>query len=184
VTIVGEIVIVDYEPEWPAQFEAERLKLAAALGEYALAIEHIGSTSVPGLAAKPIIDILIGVRSLADADAHCIEPIVALGYEYVAKLEEMMPFRRYFRRLSQTARDPRKHTHHIHLVEITHPFWERHLLFRDYLRSHPEARDAYADLKRDLAAQTLDTAAYTDAKTAFIQDIEARSRAWKRNRDA
>ncbi|MBC7811778.1 MAG: GrpB family protein [Burkholderiales bacterium] len=178
-TKVKEIVIVDYEAQWPAAFEAERVKLVAALGEHALAIEHIGSTSVEGLAAKPIIDIMIAVRSLADADAHCIQPIVALGYEYCPQFENMMPYRRYFRRLVPNARIPRGDTHHIHLVEITHPFWQRHLLFRDYVRAHPDVRDAYADLKTGLVARLDDLAQYTDAKTAFIQDIEAKSRAWK-----
>jgi len=116
VTKVKEIVIVDYEAQWPAAFEAERAKLAAALGENVVAVEHIGSTSIEGLAAKPIIDIMIAVRSLADADAHCIEPIVALGYEYCPQFEAMMPYRRYFRRLVPNSR----------ITRITFIWWRSH----------------------------------------------------------
>ena len=92
------LVIVDYRPEWAEQFEAEKARIVDTVGNYIEAVEHIGSTSVVGLAAKPVIDITIGVKSLIIADQYCIEPIVGLGYEYVPQFEDMMPTRRYFRR--------------------------------------------------------------------------------------
>ena len=128
------IRLVDYDPRWPAMFREEREGLLASVGDWVCEVEHIGSTSVPGLAAKPVIDMLVGVRALADADAHCIRPICELGYEYVPEFEAVLPFRRYFRRLA----DEKTHSHHIHLVEQGSDFWQRHLLFRDYLRAHPE----------------------------------------------
>jgi GrpB-like predicted nucleotidyltransferase (UPF0157 family) len=170
------IVVVDYDSRWPAMFEAERARLLEVVGDWVAGIEHIGSTSVPGLAAKPVIDILIGVRALAEADAHCIEPICGLGYEYVPEFETVMPFRRYFRRLTPDG----NHTHHIHLVEKESDFWERHLLFRDYLRAHPERAREYEALKRRLAPQFSDVNDYAEAKTAFIRAAEIQAAQWRR----
>ena len=166
----GPIVIVDYDPRWPRMFEEERARILAATRPHVVAVEHIGSTAVPGLAAKPIIDLLAGVRRLEDARA-CIAPLAALGYDYVPEFEAELPDRRYFRKGSGAA-----HTNHIHMVEVDGPFWRRHLAFRDDLRTHPEDVRRYADLKRDLAAKFgADRAGYTDAKTAFIREIEARA---------
>jgi GrpB-like predicted nucleotidyltransferase (UPF0157 family) len=172
-----KIVIADYDPNWPAMFITERSRLLSSIGQWTAAIEHIGSTSVPGLAAKPVIDIMIGVHKLADADAHCIGPICALGYEYVQAFESVMPFRRYFRR---NAHDNVR-THQIHLVEIASEFWERHLVFRDYLRTHPDDAWQYEQLKRDLAPKFTDVNDYADAKTAFIKATEAKAWVWKRS---
>ena len=119
---------------------------------------------------------LVGVRTLADADAHCIKPICELGYEYVPEFEAVMPFRRYFRRLA----DGKSDSHHIHLVEQGSDFWERHLLFRDYLRAHPERAREYEQLKRRLAPQFSDVNDYAEAKTEFIRAAEARARDWRR----
>ncbi|MEK7247869.1 MAG: GrpB family protein, partial [Chloroflexota bacterium] len=136
-----------------------------AIGEWAVAIEHVGSTAVPGLAAKPIIDIMPAIRSLADA-RHIIAPMEALGYEYVPEFEDDLPERRYFRRGV-----PR--SHHVHVVETTSTFWRRHLAFRDYLRAHPETAAEYAALKRRLAdGYGSDSGGYTNAKTEFITRIE------------
>ncbi|MCH8993496.1 MAG: GrpB family protein [Chloroflexi bacterium] len=134
--VTSPVVIVDYEPNWPAAFEQERARIVAALGnvmEDVVAIEHVGSTAVPGLAAKPIIDIMIGVRKLADGE-QSVEPLVGLGYEYLG--EYGIPGRFYFRKGS-----PR--SHHVHLVHHNSDFWERHLLFRDLLREQPGLRDEY-----------------------------------------
>jgi GrpB-like predicted nucleotidyltransferase (UPF0157 family) len=158
-------------------FEAERARLVVTVGDWVAGVEHIGSTAVPGLAAKPVIDILMGVRALADADSNCIEPICGLAYEYVPQFETVMPFRRYFRRLE----DPTTHSHHIHLVEKRSEFWERHLLFRDYLRAHPEQAQDYEQLKRRLAPQFSDVNDYAEAKTEFIRAAEARAGEWRRN---
>ncbi len=161
------IVIVDYDPAWAERYEAERQRLVAALGSRITVVEHVGSTSVPGLGAKPVIDIMIGVRHLDDAQ-YCISPMQALGYEYVPALEAQLPERRYFRQNTGGIR-----SHQVHMVEEGGAFWQRHLAFRDYLRAHPDAAREYEALKRALAAQYgADRAGYTDAKTEFIRRIE------------
>jgi GrpB-like predicted nucleotidyltransferase (UPF0157 family) len=172
------IVIENYNPRWPELYEAEKARLLDALGPAVAGIEHMGSTSVPGLGAKPIIDIMLGVRNLDDAQAF-IEPLARLGYEYRPEFETSIPDRRFFRRIETNVR-----THHLHVVEMGGAFWERHLLFRDYLRTHPETAQAYEALKRDLAARYAhDRDAYTESKTAFIQQIEAQARAERTAQD-
>src|SRR3972149_3482523 len=130
------ITIAEYDPRWPSLYEEERARILAAIGEWLADIQHVGSTAVPGLAAKPTIDIMPGIRSLADA-IHCIEPLLALGYQYIPDYEVELPERRYFRRPPGEAFRGRG-THHLHMVETTSQFWRRHILFRDYLRAHPE----------------------------------------------
>jgi GrpB-like predicted nucleotidyltransferase (UPF0157 family) len=159
------IEIVDYDAMWPRQFEDEKRRILAAIGRYVAAVEHIGSTAVPGLAAKPIIDILVGLRSLTDA-TNCIIPLTGLGYEYVPEWEAELPERRYFRRV-----EPRPRTHHIHMVETTNEFWRRQLLFRDCLRARPEDARAYEALKRDLASRFEIGRDYAAAKSVFISAI-------------
>jgi len=167
------VIIADYDPDWPQRYEAERGRILAAIAPWVAQIEHIGSTSVPGLGAKPIIDIMVAVRSLDDA-AHCIEPLRALGYQYHPEFEDTLPERRYFNR------GPSDDHYHLHMVELDGGFWQRHLLFRDYLRAHPEAAQEYERLKRALAAQYRDDrSGYTDAKTEFITAIERKARAEK-----
>jgi rfaE bifunctional protein nucleotidyltransferase chain/domain len=163
--------IEDYDPRWPSMFEEDRRRILAAVGGYVSAVEHIGSTSVPGLAAKPIIDVMAAIKSLADAPA-CVGPLATIGYVYVPEHEAVMPERRYFRRGPSG-----EGTHHLHMVERSSEFWESHLLFRDYLRAHPEAAAEYEKLKRELAAaHGSDRAAYTEAKTEFIESTVERAR--------
>lgn len=165
------IVIVDYDPDWQARFEAEKKVIFDALGGSLVALEHIGSTSVAGLGAKPIIDMLAGIRQLADAVA-CIPTLQRLGYEYVPQFEAEFPERRFFRRGAPDAR-----TYHLHMVEVGSDFWERHLLFRDYLRSYPEIAQDYEVLKRRLAdLYGADRESYTKAKTDFIVSSLAQAR--------
>jgi GrpB-like predicted nucleotidyltransferase (UPF0157 family) len=167
------IVIADYDPDWPAEYAEEARRLSAAIGQHLLALEHIGSTSVPGLAAKPIIDIMAAVDQLERAQL-CIEPLRALGYDYLPEVERFIPERRYFRRASGDL-----HTHHLHMVEMGSAFWRRHLLFRNYLRAHPQTAQDYARLKRELAARYVsDVAGYTEAKTAFIRAVESLAEIW------
>src|SRR3990172_6646682 len=169
------VVIVEYDPRWPTLYEAEASAILGAIGHVIVALEHVGSTSVPGLGAKPIIDILAGVRILADA-AQCVEPLQGLGYEYVPEYEPETPGRPYFRKGPPAGR-----THHLHLVEHGGEFWMRHLLFRDYLRAHPEAAHAYYRLKKELAAKFgSDRDGYTEAKTEFIRSVEMQARALKK----
>jgi len=168
------VIIVDYDPEWPNVYAEERQQILDAVGDIVAAIEHVGSTSVPGLGAKPIIDIMVGVHSLADAE-KCIEPLSLIGYEYRPELEAFIPERRCFQR------GPADAHRHLHMVEIASDFWKRHLLFRDFLRAHPDVAAEYERLKRALAAQFgRDREGYTDAKTSFIEAVVARARAEKR----
>ena len=168
---MGDAVeIAEYDPAWPGAYERERAAIADALGGHVLAIEHVGSTSVPGLRAKPIIDIMIGLRRLAD-HALCVAPLEALGYEF--KGEFGIPGRHYFRR---PVRGPR--THQLHMVEHGRDFWVRHLLFRDYLRRNPDEAAAYQRLKLRLAARFgSDVEGYTEAKAKFIESAVAKARA-------
>nr|BBH92884.1 hypothetical protein KTA_10830 [Thermogemmatispora argillosa] len=167
------VILVDYDPQWPAAYAAERQRLLEAIGLWLLAVEHIGSTAVPGLAAKPTIDIMVAVRHLSHA-VHCREPLRALGYEYVPEAERFIPERRYFRKVHGE-----KDTHHLHMVVYDSSFWRRHLLFRDYLRAHPATAQEYALLKQELAARFAnDVAAYTEAKTAFIRRVESEAARW------
>jgi GrpB-like predicted nucleotidyltransferase (UPF0157 family) len=157
------VEIVDHDPSWAARFEAERPQLAEIFDGRAVAIEHIGSTSVPGLCAKPIVDILVGLRELKLSDAE-IEAMKALGYEYLAEFG--LPGRLYFRK-------PR--TLHVHVVAHGGEHWRRHLAFRDALRSNPEERRRYDRLKRRLAAEGHSRDVYSELKTPFIREVEARA---------
>jgi GrpB-like predicted nucleotidyltransferase (UPF0157 family) len=169
----GPIVIADYDPAWAEMYEAERERICEEIGRWVAGIEHVGSTSVPGLAGKAVIDIMPGVRSLADAD-RCLDGMRRLGYEYVPEFEVDLPGRRYFRK----GHPERKW--HVHIVEKGGEFWRRHLVFRDYLRVHPEAAADYAALKRKLADQyPHDSLAYTEAKSEFILGIEEKAAAAK-----
>lgn len=165
------VVIADYDPRWAVLFVEEKARILEVAGRWIVAIEHVGSTAVRGLSAKPIIDILAGVRELDDA-GDCIDPLARIGYEYVPEYEAEIPDRRYFHKGPAEGR-----THHLHMVERKGDFWIRQILFRDYLRAHPDEAQRYDDLKRELAARFRDDReAYTNAKTDFIRKIETRAR--------
>lgn len=158
----GVVEIVTYQAEWPGLFEHERGRITAAIGEHVLDVQHVGSTSIPGMPAKPIIDIGIAVNNFEEAQV-CIAPMQALGYEY--KGEFGIPRRHYF-----IKGEPR--THHVHMVEKDSHDWEAMNLFRDYLRVHQEAAREYADLKLRLACEHRnDRETYTDRKGPFIQMV-------------
>ncbi|OGO05325.1 MAG: hypothetical protein A2Y60_04890 [Chloroflexi bacterium RBG_13_54_9] len=162
------VAIFDYDPQWPVLFEEERGRILHAVGQVILAIEHVGSTAVPGLGAKPIVDIMVGVRSLADA-VQCIEPLQSIGYKYHPENEDSIPERRYFQKGPNDI--PNQHFH-LHMVEITSDFWKRTLLFRDFLRTHPEDAEQYYQLKKELAEiYGSDREGYTSAKTTFIESV-------------
>jgi len=164
------IEIVPYDPRWPREFEEERLRIQAALGSLALRIDHNGSTAVPGLAAKPIIDIQVSVPSLQPLDAFAAR-LATIGYIHLPGADDSWcPF------FHRPASWP--HTHHVHLVHCGGEEERRTLLFRDYLRDHPEEARNYEDLKRRLAAthggdDKDSREAYAIAKTAFIERIIA-----------
>ncbi len=170
-TSADPVIVVPYDEAWPSLFFEERTRIEGAIGPWVEQIEHVGSTAVPGLAAKPVIDIMVGVKSLDDSPI-LIERLVGIGYEYVPEFERVLPFRRYFRKMQEGRR-----THQIHLVERSNAeWWDRHLLFRDYLRAHPEAAEVYARLKYDLSDRFgEDRVAYTDAKTDFISEVVRRA---------
>jgi GrpB-like predicted nucleotidyltransferase (UPF0157 family) len=169
--MTSKIVIADYNPHWSVMFEEEKNRLINSIGQWALDIQHIGSTSIPGLGAKPVIDIMIGVGTLQEADTYCLVPISGLGYEYIKKYEDQMPYRRYFSK----SQNGNVLEHHIHLAEKGSEFWKRHLVFRDYLRVNPEAAREYEQLKRTLAPQFTDGNEYAAAKTEFIKGIETKA---------
>ena len=163
----GTVRVVEYDPRWPALFDAEAARLAQALGAgLPLALEHMGSTSVPGLAAKPILDILAGYAPGAASVDDYVRALVAAGYTH--RGEQGIPGREFFRR-----GDPR--SYHLHLAVRGGAFWTSQLAFRDRLRADPALRDAYAELKRELAARfPRDREAYIDGKTAFVLEVLAR----------
>jgi len=163
----AEVHVVEYDPAWPQLFEEERARLEPILAPWLAGdIHHVGSTSVPGLAAKPVIDILAGVRSLEESRG-AIEPLQALSYCWAPYKEDVM---NWFCKPSPTHR-----THHLHLVVEGSETWREELLFRDTLRAQPETARAYEALKRDLAARfRQDREAYTQAKTDFVLGVLAR----------
>jgi GrpB-like predicted nucleotidyltransferase (UPF0157 family) len=164
------IVIADYNPEWPALYEEERGRILHAIGNHVAGIEHVGSTSVPGLAAKPIVDILVGLHSESLLDS-VVQPMQALGHTYVPEYEDEMPYRRLFYKKPPTY----PQAYNVHVVSLGHEFWVRHLLFRDYVRAHPEVARRYEELKRQLAPQFIAVNDYATAKTDFIRSVEAQA---------
>jgi GrpB-like predicted nucleotidyltransferase (UPF0157 family) len=160
------IKIVAYDPGWPALFEEEKSALADAIGDFVTGgIHHVGSTAVPGLDAKPIIDILIGVKSL-DASRPAFDRLAGLGYMYAPyRADEMHWF---------CKPNPSRRTHHLHLAPVDDKRYRDELAFRDRLRASPDLAQSYADLKRSLARRfEHDREAYTQAKATFIGEALA-----------
>ncbi|MFT9816781.1 GrpB family protein [Lysinibacillus sp. NPDC056185] len=159
-----KVQLSEYNPHWEQQYAFEQNEIGKALGDSAIRIEHIGSTSIKGLKAKPIIDILVGVRSL-DEVLSFIDALSKIDYEYVPKLQ--FKDRRFFRKgLWEQG------TIHLHICEYNSNEWTEKLLFRDYLRAHPQAANEYAVLKNQLASKyQFDRSTYTKEKEPFIQMI-------------
>jgi GrpB-like predicted nucleotidyltransferase (UPF0157 family) len=166
-----------YVATWPSLYREEAARLKEAFGTQLLAIHHIGSTSVPGLAARPTIDIMVEVPDIAAVDV--LNPaLIALGYEPYGEFG--IPGRRYFPRIIVET-----HTHHVHVFQVGDPQLKRHIVFRDYLISHPEEARSYGRLKTDLAARfTFDVSGYLDGKDAFIKAIERRALDWNEGHHA
>ncbi|HEX9927290.1 MAG TPA: GrpB family protein [Pyrinomonadaceae bacterium] len=159
----GAVKLSPHREEWHELFAAEAQQLTIAASKYALAIEHIGSTAICGIVAKPIIDIALALREIADVE-QIIQPFENLGYIY--RGENGIPNRHYFRKGS-----PRR-THHLHAVIYGSDFWRNHLLFRDYLRAHPQIAAQYESLKRELAQTHRENReAYTEGKNEFIENV-------------
>lgn len=159
-------VVSPYSAEWPKLFEAIREEFLLVFSPTVVAIEHIGSTSVPGLAAKPVIDVVLGADSLADIESK-IKPLGELGYTYVSKYEDQIPTRRYFVKSLPTSLRI-----HVHGVEQGSRLWQEHIAFRDSLRADEDLRSRYQALKLRLAEEFADDKpAYTAAKNPFIQSV-------------
>ncbi len=164
-----------HSSRWAGEFRAEAERLTAALGDEVVAVHHVGSTAIPGISAKPIIDILLEVRKVERLDGLGPE-MSGLGYE--AKGEFGLPGRRFFVKHAGELR-----THQIHAYTTGNPELERHLAFRDYMISHPEDAEAYGRLKEELARRfSTDIEGYMDGKDAFIKEMERRALAWSRAR--
>ena len=165
------IVIAGYQPVWPENFQVHAAIIAAALGRAALRIEHIGSTSVPGLAAKPIIDILVVVKDSADETSY-LPMLEATGYSLRVREPDFHEHRMFRTR----ARDV-----HVHVLSDGCPEIERYLIFRERLRNSPSDRQLYEETKRRLAGRSWPSMdAYAQAKTAIVEHIIAAARSTAR----
>lgn len=166
-----EVAIVSHDPLWPEMFEAERVHLLTCLPAGLIRrMEHFGSTAVPRLCAKPIVDMLVEVTSLQETRARIAPILETQGYDYFWRPtwgDDTPPFYAFFIKRDRNG----NRTHHIHMIEADFEHWNR-LLFRDYLIDHPQVADEYGRLKQMLSRQhPTDRIAYTEAKTAFIARI-------------
>ena len=173
-----QIYIAPYQKNWPDLFEIERQKIIKNAGDIIAAVEHIGSTSVVGLPAKPVIDILVGLRDF-EKDAATLVQRMKADYSYNDKYEDILPNRRYF-----NEKDNAFQKCNIHCVQINSDWWNRHIMFRNYLRQHDEKRDDYYQHKKELAERDWEnTNDYAGEKTAFIRNMEAEARLFYAEKD-
>ncbi|MDA7027055.1 GrpB family protein [Bacillus sp. CLL-7-23] len=168
------VVVTVYDEKWPSMFEEEARALKAVFADECIDIHHIGSTSVPGLLAKPIIDIMPVVKNIEKAESFR-EEMIQLGYEPLG--EAGISGRRYYRK------GGKHRTHHVHMFQFDHDEEiERHIAFRDYLRAHREQAEKYGCLKARLAKQfPYDIEAYMDGKDKFVKQLEQDALHWKAN---
>ena len=163
--------IVGYDPAWPALADAELRRVKAALGEVAVRLEHIGSTAVPGLAAKPIVDLQLSVAAIEQRAAY-VESLERLGYLFVPA--PLSPDLHFFAKPRERPR-----THHLHVCEAGGEHEIRHLAVRDFLRTHDDEAARYAALKRQVVARhPQDRLAYIEGKDEYVAGLEARALAW------
>ncbi|MEM9766596.1 MAG: GrpB family protein [Cyanobacteria bacterium P01_D01_bin.71] len=168
-----KVAVVPHNPAWQQAFELESKQIAQILGENVVAIHHIGSTAIPGIYAKPIIDFLVAVRAIALVDRQS-GAMGQLGYEIMGEFG--IPGRRYFHKDNAAG----IRTHHVHVFAVGSAQIERHLAFCDYIRAHPADAQAYSDLKRQLAAAyPTDIDAYIAGKDSFIQAIDIKAAVWR-----
>ncbi|MES5892627.1 GrpB family protein [Bacillus cereus group sp. RP43] len=165
-----KIVVVPYENHWSEKFQMEAERLKSVMPE-TVEIHHIGSTSVPGLAAKPIIDMIMEVESIDRVD-RWNERFKELGY--IVKGENGISRRRYFIHGTEE-----KRSYHLHVFEKENPEITRHLAFRDYMMAHCEEAEAYATLKKELAEKyTYDGTMYTEGKNEFVRNVDEKAKEW------
>ncbi|GAF65616.1 hypothetical protein BTS2_2514 [Bacillus sp. TS-2] len=158
------VYLMDYQSKWKEQFKFERDNILDAIGDKIAAIEHIGSTSIEGIKAKPIIDIMVGVEDLSTTE-NLISPLSEIEFEYIPKPE--LTDRRFFRKGEWG-----KGTCHLHICEIQSTEWAEKLWFRNYLREHPKVAESYTLLKSELATKyKYDRSTYTQKKEPFIKNI-------------
>ncbi|AFQ19178.1 GrpB family protein [Bacillus thuringiensis] len=168
-----KIVVVPHENHWSEKFQMEAERLKTAMPE-TVKIHHIGSTSVPGLAAKPIIDMIMEVESIERVD-RWNERFIELGY--IVKGENGISGRRFFIHGTEE-----KRLYHLHVFEKGNPEIVRHLAFRDYMMAHCEEAEAYATLKKELAEKyTYDGTLYTEGKNEFVRNVDEKAKEWREN---
>lgn len=171
---IQQVLVVPYDPHWPGLYEHAAAEWTGALGSTIVAMHHIGSTAIPGIHAKPIIDLMPVVRDLAAVDERA-DTIQQLGYETLGELG--IAGRRFLRRFNADG----QRTHHVHVFQQDSPHIARHLAFRDYLRAHPHVARQYSDLKQRLAAAYPDNwNAYCDGKDEFVGPLEMEALQWYR----
>jgi GrpB-like predicted nucleotidyltransferase (UPF0157 family) len=169
------VLIADYDPDWAALADAELRRMEEALGELAVRLEHVGSTAVPGLAAKPILDLQLSVDAIEPRERY-VEPLEGLGYLFVPAPES--PDYHLFAKPPQRPR-----THHLHVCEAGSEHEFRHLAVRDFLRAHADEATRYAALKRQVVARhPQDRLAYIEGKDDYVRALEERAVAWARGR--
>jgi GrpB-like predicted nucleotidyltransferase (UPF0157 family) len=172
------IQVVAHDPAWRSEFEAEAQRITQALGDIVVRLHHIGSTAMPGIYAKPIIDFLLEVDDLVELEDRT-SAMAQLGYEALGEFG--IPGRRYFRKNNAAG----VRTHQVHAFAADSPQIERHLAFRDYMIAHPAAGRAYGELKQKLARKhPQDIEAYMAGKDPFIKEHEARAIAWRSSHPA
>jgi GrpB-like predicted nucleotidyltransferase (UPF0157 family) len=170
-----KVEVVPHDPRWRDAFKAEAKQVAVALGENVVAIHHIGSTAIPDIYAKPVVDLLVEVRDIAQVDGRS-SAMESLGYEVMG--EYGIRGRRYFRKDNQEE----IRTHNVHTFEARSVEVERHLAFRDYMIAHPGEAQRYSELKRKLAEahpQSID--GYMDGKDGFIKEMDRRAARWRKS---
>ncbi len=164
------IELYPYDPRWVRFYEEAKMALSVALGGYAKDIQHVGSTSIPGMAAKPVVDIAVAIERYP-LPGEIIEAVCELGYEYMG--EYGIPRRHLFRLRSPAI------GYNLHINELANDQFQRHVLFRDYLCAHPDVARDYERLKRELAARHDEVGPYADSKSEFVQTILEKARAWR-----
>jgi GrpB-like predicted nucleotidyltransferase (UPF0157 family) len=165
------VVLEPFNTQWQQLASAEADQISGALTGEVLEVHHIGSTAIPGIKAKPILDFVLVVRDLNSLDAQ-VHRLEYLGY--VPWGEYGIPGRRYFVKTTNGFR-----SHHLHAFQVGHPQIQRHIFFRDYLRAHPEAAQEYSQLKEELAHRfPNDRGAYTEGKSELIQSINKKAKLW------
>ncbi len=171
-----EIVLVGFDPKWAEKFKEEKEAIMERIGKFVLSIDHIGSTAIPNIVAKPVIDILIGIKSLDQSD-EIITAMQNVGYEYLESIESHFPERRLF---VKPPTNKEKRLFNVHIWEHQSKGWEEMLSFRDYLLAHPETAKEYEYVKKHMAKRFPNNeVAYSIGKEGFMQVILLRAKKLK-----